>query len=341
MHHSLLCTSFLICSYFIVQASNQPIELGKVKWNRDFQKSLAKAAQEDKPVFILFQEVPGCSTCQQYGKNVLSHPLIVEAIETLFVPVAIYNNKGGADKKVLNYFKEPTWNNPVVRIVDARKNEITPRLAGNYSELGVVRSMITALQSRLLDVPEYLSLLEAELLANEKGLETTYLSMYCFWTGEKQLGKLDGVIETQPGFMDGKEVVKVSYNPENINYEDLLAKAKQMSCASHVYTADPKDQNKAAKIVGQRHASSAKKFRMDKEPKYYLSKTTYQYIPMTSLQAARVNSLIGQMKSPDHLLSPRQKALVKYIKEHSEKNWTSAINEDIVKAWEKVDKIKG
>ena len=37
----------------------QPIELGTVKWSRDLEKSLAAAKVSGKPVFLLFQEVPG------------------------------------------------------------------------------------------------------------------------------------------------------------------------------------------------------------------------------------------------------------------------------------------
>ena len=73
----------------------QSEELGKVQWYRDYDEALSIAKQEDKNVLILFQEVPGCATCRNYGHNVLSHPLMVEAIENLFVPLAIFNNKGG------------------------------------------------------------------------------------------------------------------------------------------------------------------------------------------------------------------------------------------------------
>ena len=73
-------------------------ELGKVKWERDFEKGLAKSKVEKKPVFLLFQEVPGCSTCRNYGNNVLSHPQIVEAIETLFVPCLLYTSPSPRDR---------------------------------------------------------------------------------------------------------------------------------------------------------------------------------------------------------------------------------------------------
>lgn len=37
----------------------QPVELGQVRWRRDFDAALAEAKQADKPVLLLFQEVPG------------------------------------------------------------------------------------------------------------------------------------------------------------------------------------------------------------------------------------------------------------------------------------------
>ena len=37
----------------------QPVELGQVKWHRDLEKAKKKAASLDRPIFLLFQEVPG------------------------------------------------------------------------------------------------------------------------------------------------------------------------------------------------------------------------------------------------------------------------------------------
>ena len=39
--------------------TKQRIELGTVKWTRDHDAALARAAKTGKPVFVLFQEVPG------------------------------------------------------------------------------------------------------------------------------------------------------------------------------------------------------------------------------------------------------------------------------------------
>ncbi len=36
-----------------------PVELGEVHWLRGFEKALEKAKRSDKPLLVLFQEVPG------------------------------------------------------------------------------------------------------------------------------------------------------------------------------------------------------------------------------------------------------------------------------------------
>ena len=108
-------------------ATSPPIEAGKVTWGRDLDAALALSKQSDKPVFALFQEIPGCAGCQQFGKDVLSNPVLVEAIETEFTPLLIHNNKSGKDADVLQRFGEPAWNYQVVRFLDAKANDIIPR----------------------------------------------------------------------------------------------------------------------------------------------------------------------------------------------------------------------
>ena len=48
-------------------------------------------------MLLFFQEVPGCSTCQAFGRGPLSHPLLVDAIEHEFVPLFVQNNRPGRD----------------------------------------------------------------------------------------------------------------------------------------------------------------------------------------------------------------------------------------------------
>jgi hypothetical protein len=267
---------------------------------------------------------------------VLSHPLIVEAIESLFIPVAIYNNKGGEDAKALQFFKEPSWNNPVVRIVDTKRKNIIPRVSGNYSRLGIVQAMTLALQQNGQPVPLYLDLLQEELLAQKNGTEKATFAMYCFWTGEKTFGKIEGVTATEAGFMGGHEVVDVTFDPSILSYETLLNKAKKSSCAAHVYTRNADQELTAQQQLPNSSISPISQFKSDKDPKFYLSKTVYKHVPMTELQSVKANSQIGEMNEPDILLSPRQISLAKYFRAHPGKKFPSAINEDLTAAWKKV-----
>ena len=43
----------------VVGQIDQPVELGQVKWRRDFEAGLAEAKRTGKPALLLFQEVPG------------------------------------------------------------------------------------------------------------------------------------------------------------------------------------------------------------------------------------------------------------------------------------------
>jgi hypothetical protein len=294
-------------------ADKQPEELGKVQWLRDLDAGKAKSQQSGKPILLLFQEVPGCSNCTRYGNTTLSHPLIVEAIETYFVPVCIFNNQGGKDAEALKLFGEPAWNNPVVRIVRADYQDIVLRMPNFKSSLQLVNGMRRALDLTGKTAPKYLELLEEELAAREAGLETATFSMYCFWTGEGTFGALPGVIETESGFQDGKEVVKVLFDP-SVTSRAELEKLTQ-----------PKSFSACAKNEG---------FRADREPKYYLAQTAYRFIPMTTLQAARANSLIGKKQSPDELLSPRQlDVLLKMAENPQKKDWKSMIGQNVGEMW--------
>ena len=296
---------------------SQPEELGKVTWLRDLAAGKAVAEKSGKPMLILFQEVPGCSNCTRYGNSTLSHPLIVEAIETYFVPVCIYNNKGGKDAEALKMFNEPAWNNPVVRIVRADYKDVVLRMGNFSSSAQLVTGMRSALDQSGAVAPRYLELLEEELTARESGLETATFSMYCFWSGEGTFGSVPGVVETEPGFQDGKEVVRVQFNPAIVSRAELERKT------------NPKGIVACSKNEG---------FRMDREPKYYLAQTDYKFVPMTTLQACRANSLVGNNASPEALLSPRQLALLEKIKSDPKKIWKNMIGRsDLAKAWGELD----
>jgi hypothetical protein len=328
---------FLALSVHIAEGTDIKYqELGEVQWGRSMDNALMLSKESDKPVFILFQEVPGCSTCVNYGKKVLSHPLVVEAIETLFVPLAVFNNHGGEDAKVLKSFNERSWNNPVIRIIDSHRREITRRLAGDYTIAGTTGLMIDALENDKIPVPEYLRIIQKENASFIKP-ETAILSMYCFWSGEIELGKIDGVVATRSGFMKSKEVVEVQYNPSVISYKSLLRKAKSIECANKVFVLDRRQHELALSVLGDERVEWASTFLPDREIKYYMSKSPYSLLPMTPLQSILINRAVYEGKNPDIYLSVRQLSMLTYIKLHPDRSWRNRSNDpDFTSSWKEI-----
>ena len=292
--------------------NNQSEELGKVSWLRDYDEALALAKTQNKNVLILFQEVPGCSTCRNYGHNVLSHPLMVEVIESEFIPLAIYNNKSGKDKQILQLYNEPSWNNPVVRIVNSKGHNLVNRISGKYSAKALYNAMDEALQNANKITPEYMKLLGEELFAVNNNVKETYFKMYCFWTGEKHLGKVDGVLSTEAGFMGGHEVVKVKFNPNQIDYSMLVSHAKSANFSPIHKTNYRRSSN---------------------DVKYYMQHTLYKFLPLTELQKTKINSALGRGLSPNKYLSPKQLSWLNELK-HTDKKNDVLYNKEFTRAWE-------
>jgi copper chaperone CopZ len=302
------------------QRTDNPIELGKVEWLRNYDQAIAQSKATDKPIFLLFQEVPGCANCTKYGKDILSHPLMVEAIETEFVPLAIFNNKTGKDREVLVQFGEPSWNNPVVRIIDNEGNDLAKRVGNFRSKTKIVNTMMDVLQKRNNSIPTYLQLLSEEWIGLETTGEEGFLSMYCFWTGEREIAKIDGVLSTEAGFMHGREVVKVAYDETKTDLAKIGEQASKVSCADAIFT----DQAVNTAIPTKKEG----KYRKDGQDKYYLRHTDYQYIPLTVIQQTKINSALGSKQNPSKYLSPRQSELLASLKSKN-----IQLDKDFAQAW--------
>lgn len=79
--------------------------------------------------------------------------------------MAIYNNAGGRDAQTLKKFREPAWNNPVVRCLDLNEKDLVPRLDRDWTAFGVLKCMAQALEKTGKKVPAYLQLAAAEAQA--------------------------------------------------------------------------------------------------------------------------------------------------------------------------------
>ena len=118
-----------------------------------------------------------------FGEGALSDPKLVGLIQRAMVPVAIFNNIGGPDRRVLESFEEPAWNNPVVRIVDADLKPLAPRFNGPYTAEALEK-----------------------LLAATTPPTTAHMTVSgaCFWACEAALGQIEGVLYARVGFLTAR-----------------------------------------------------------------------------------------------------------------------------------------
>ncbi len=291
---------------------NQNIELGNVTWLRDYDEALKKSTTTGKPVLLFFQEIPGCSTCVNYGRDVLSHPLMVEAIENEFIHLVIFNNRTGKDAEILKKYNEPSWNNPVTYFVDNNGNAIIPKLANNFHPLALYRKMVKVIQKVRGKIPMYIETLGDDLkLSYGKTKETIYETP-CFWSGETSLAQHPAVITTLAGWIHDDEVVKVHYDPEKGMLKDL---------------------NNYALAQGFFLIDNHETFVEDKDPQYYLKQSNFSFLPLSMAQRTKINYAIPYKQHPEEYLSPTQNS---WLNDKSKMDFLENRNiysKDIVASW--------
>ena len=268
-------------------AAESPRELGDVHWGRNLEAALAQSKLSGRPVLVLFQEIPGCATCTGFGDGPLSDPLLVEAIESEFVPLAIHNNRPGEDAAVLARFREPAWNNPVMRFVDADGRDVSPRRDGLYGTHDVAARLVQVLRAAKRPVPEYLQLTADGL---SPGGATVTLGTHCFWDGEARLGGLKGVKRTRAVYADGGEAVEVTYDPSRVSPAALAQAADARVLGSVTSTAAP-----------------------ESDQKRHLRFSTLRFVPLTAVQAARVDAALAAKGDALRWLSPRQREMAAQV----------------------------
>lgn len=288
-------------------AGASPRELGRVAWLRALPEALERSRVTGRPVFLLFQEIPGCATCVGYGDAVLSHPLLQEAIESEFVPLAIQNNRPGPDALALARFGEAAWNNPVVRYVDAEGRDLVPRAEAVWTPWETAGRMAAALRAARRPVPPWLELVAEERDAAQ--LDSVTLGVHCFWEGERHFGALAGVTGTEAGFAGGGEAVRVTFDPRRLTVRALLEDARRAGLAERVFARNDAQAAVAGQLLGAAAVTRGDALRPAPEAdrKYYLRRSPLARLDLTPLQAARVNAALGAGEDAARWLSPRQR----------------------------------
>lgn len=161
-----------------------------------------------------------------------------------------------------------------------------------------------ALKAAQHPVPNYLI-----ALANTQpsvAITEMAFAMPCFWVGEMKLGAIDGVVNTEAGWIEGREVTKVSFDPYQLKPEQLQNMAKEIECSNKVYAAN--DLKPAASFFSPE--SSYRKAHASDQKRQMIA---FPPIPnLTPMQATKFNAWIKISKQKAlNWLSPNQIMAIK------------------------------
>lgn len=241
---------------------------------------------------------------------------MVEAIEDLFIPVLVYNNKP-EDEATLKSFEEPSWNNPVVRFLNPELRDVIPRRDGIWDSKGLLHRLVEALEVVDQKPPGYLKIIAGDLSSapgDKSTSEQATFAMHCYWVGEARLGGIEGVLRTESGWVNGLEVVNVEFDPARVSFRELAEKAMSLECASRVFARNDA-QFRAASELGETEVEilppgTVPEPAKPSDQKYYLQNSKYAKIELCELQKLKINALLGKTKVDDNeirqWLSPRQ-----------------------------------
>lgn len=350
-----------------LQHNNHHAELGRVRFRftgEEYDKALEYSRDTDKPLLVIFQEIPGCPESVAFGQTVLSHPLLVEAAETLFCPL-IVNTAGDDQLLLVAKYKELRHHSTMVRILNDKGTDLTLSLEDDRCTIGnIAKAMRMALNAKVLKVPSYLRILETEYVAQEEdhhGGKKCWARTMAFRVvadenslalAETHFAELKGVLGTETGKIghrhNNNNVIKVTYNSHVIDCKAVVRQAlfhnpddvtavyygDKMSTFLPIQTEFDKLDDATQPLLEQ---FDARKFRSDvMQKKQFLQRTLYRYVPLTTLQLTMVNFALsrGNMDA-NAVLSPRQLAILEAVEtKHPRKN---VVNVDISKAWAKLE----
>lgn len=236
-----------------------------------------------KPLFIY----PPSAQIDAVASDALRHPIVADAINTQFH--AMFSAGPGAHVRLTS-------------MTDGR--DLVPPTPPNAGVGLLLRAMEQALRADGREVPEYLSLVADEY--NPAQRESARFAVTCNWKGELALGVLSGVISTRTGSLPngGGEAVEVQFDPTRLPRQQLAERAKSLECFRAEVPADGGD---------ALDTSNQQQYHL------WLHKP-WQFVPLTRLQATRVNAALVANESPDRFLSPTQLAIQRKLQQAYDRN---------------------
>jgi len=131
-------------------------------------------------------------------------------------------------------------------------------------------------------------------------------AMHCFWTGEAKLGQINGVVTTEAGWFDGREVTLVKYHEPTLSLATLIEKAEEVECAHAVYL--PENAKKPDTVTRVKVGTLTEEYRKAKnsDQKRQLTGISLKGKTFTPAQLTKINAFIrsNYQKAEQYLTSP-------------------------------------
>lgn len=330
-------------SYRIQMNDQQDLGYMSIQFD-SLQEALDNAAETGMPVLCLRTEQPGDIDS---GRDIFSHPLIVEAAESLFVTVQPKKTASGdsSASKVPSGDEHIRSCSCTVDFRDYSGAEVVPSLCSRrLTRAGMVHAMIDALETCHRPVPKYLQLLreeEAGHIGPKSMVHQSVFGVADLAEGEVEFAGLDGVLATKAGYIDRRRVIEVTFDSRRLSYCCLVRFAVRRNLAGQIFYKT-NEERIAALVEVQRVQEQSEtveysgSIQPDYDPKSALRKTPLRYVPLTELQVTRANRLVhlGLFNEAVHLLSPRQGLiLMQAMKVASQKSFHEVVDVPILAAW--------
>jgi len=139
--------------------------------------------------------------------------------------------------------------------------------------------------------------------------ETATFSMYCYWTGEATLGRVDGVVASRIGHWGGSEIVQVDFDPDKTNLEQMVSALEANRSFYSVVVADQAEALEAAELAGDADVARKRGQPRFIDSKYNLRRRHPELLALdlTELQAIALNSWSYFGGAMPDVLTPEQK----------------------------------
>ena len=286
---------------------NEDVEFGGVAFKfdgKDKSGVILKASKKlNLPILCVFTSRLGSNSTKNemtmtFANSVLSHPLVIETMEDLFVPVRfcwdlcgkrgehaatfqkLFLDAKDGNEKIKNAFENDD-KYPFVAVLDSQGTIITS-LGGKSCEckessssngrklctttpsvgqvsIAMIESLLSFHRNILNPVPRYLKHLEREERAvDSRSTARAFVAMQDSWTGEAEFAQCVGVIGSKAAWFCERELLVILYDSKIISYSEIVRFAIARGRASTIYYKNDAELEEARKQVAMRNDANTK-----------------------------------------------------------------------------------